>query len=196
MIGEIRDVETARMAIRSSLTGHLVFSTIHTNDAPSAVTRLIDMGVESYLTAAAIKGVLAQRLVRTNCPNCLQTYEPSDVVLQRAGLNRSNTDIEFQHGTGCNQCKNTGYHGLVGIYEYVEVTPAISELIVNSKSLSAIRREARTSGYVPLFESGMEKVAAGTIRLEELLKETSHAEESPTIITGPTAIGVCNANPV
>ncbi len=195
MIGEIRDVETARMAIRSSLTGHLVFSTIHTNDAPSAVTRLVDMGVESYLTAAAIKGVLAQRLVRTNCPNCLQRYEPSDVVLQRAGLNRSNADIEFQHSTGCNQCKNTGYHGLVGIYEYVEITPAISELIVNSKSLSAIRREARTSGYVPLFESGMDKVAAGTIRLEELLKETSHAEESPTI-PDPTAIGVSNANPV
>ena len=177
MIGEIRDTETARMAIRSSLTGHLVFSTIHTNDAPSAVTRLVDIGIERYLVASALKGVLAQRLVRTNCPNCLESYRPPDAILQRAGLIDLVDTFDFKLGRGCSQCKQTGYKGLTGIFEFVEVNPRITELIIDNASVNQVREEARRSGYVPLFEVGLEKVARGEVKLEELLKETSFVED-------------------
>lgn len=177
MIGEIRDRETAQMAVRSALTGHLVFSTIHTNDAPSAITRLIDIGVENYLVVAAIKGILAQRLVRLNCPNCLEAYDPPEATLKRSGLLDLSQAIEFKHGTGCSQCRGTGFHKLTGIYEYMEVTPPLADLILAGASLHRIRDEARRYGYVPLFESGLEKLTAGTICLEELLKETSNIED-------------------
>ncbi|MEW6049763.1 MAG: ATPase, T2SS/T4P/T4SS family [Candidatus Zixiibacteriota bacterium] len=177
MIGEIRDRETAQMAIRSALTGHLVFSTIHTNDAPSAITRLIDMGIENYLVAAAIKGVLAQRLVRLNCQNCLETYRPTEAMLRRAGLMELADVVEFKHGVGCPQCRNTGFHKLTGVFEFVEITPAIADLIIANASLNRIREESRQSGYVPLFEAGLEKLTQGLICLEELLKETSSIEE-------------------
>ncbi|MDH4157462.1 MAG: ATPase, T2SS/T4P/T4SS family [candidate division Zixibacteria bacterium] len=177
MVGEIRDTETARMAIRSSLTGHLVFSTIHTNDAPSAVTRLVDMGIETYLVASALKGVLAQRLVRTNCPNCLESYRPPDAILQRAGLIELADTFDFKRGLGCSQCKQTGYKGLTGIFEFVDVNPRITELIIDNASVNRVREEARRFGYVPLFEVGLEKVAQGEVRLEELLKETTYVED-------------------
>ena len=177
MIGEIRDSETAHMAVRSALTGHLVFSTVHTNDGPSAITRLIDMGIEKYLVASAIKGVLGQRLVRLNCPECSEPYRPSDIVLSRAGLIEMAEAIEFHRGVGCAQCKNTGLKGLTGIYEYVEVTPGISEMILQGYSLNQIKDEARRNGYVPLFEMGMEKVTTGKVCLEELIKETSNVED-------------------
>lgn len=177
MIGEIRDAETAQMAIRSSLTGHLVFSTLHTNDAPSAITRLVDMGIENYMVVSALKGVMAQRLVRVNCPNCLESYKPSDQILKRAGLLNSNLDIDFKHGVGCTQCKGTGFKGQTGVFEYLEVTPTISEMILSDASLAVIRDAGRKSGYVPLFEAGLEKVAASTVCLEELLKETSSIED-------------------
>jgi general secretion pathway protein E len=176
MIGEIRDSETAHMAVRSALTGHLVFSTVHTNDAPSAITRLADMGIEKYLVASAIKGVLAQRLVRLNCPECSESYRPSDIVLSRAGLIELADEIDFQRGVGCTQCKNTGLKGLTGIYEYVEMTPGISEMIMQNASLNQIKNEARRNGYVPLFEIGLGKVTTGKICLEELIKETSNVE--------------------
>jgi type II secretory ATPase GspE/PulE/Tfp pilus assembly ATPase PilB-like protein len=177
MIGEIRDIETARMAIRSSLTGHLVFSTIHTNDAPSAISRLLDMEIESYLVVSALKGVLAQRLVRVNCPECLESYQPSEPVLQRAGLSDLVDEIPFKKGTGCNYCKLSGFAGQTGIFEYLEISPAIAELIFEKASLSRIREAARRNGYLPLFETGLEKVSAGTITLEELLKETTSIED-------------------
>jgi len=177
MIGEIRDPETAHMAIRSSLTGHLVFSTIHTNDAPSAISRLLDMGIESYLVASSIKGVLAQRLVRTNCPNCLESYSPSETILQRASLIDLVDTFDFKHGIGCNQCKNTGYKGMTGIFEFIEVNPYISELIINNASVNIIKEEARKNGYVPLFESGLGKIVSGEVNLEELLKEVSNVED-------------------
>ncbi|MEW5795752.1 MAG: ATPase, T2SS/T4P/T4SS family [Candidatus Zixiibacteriota bacterium] len=177
MIGEIRDGETAQMAVRSSLTGHLVFSTIHTNDAPSAITRLIDMGIENYMVMSALKGVLAQRLVRVNCPNCLEDYRPPDALLARAGLCDIADLIEFKHGIGCTHCKMTGFAGMTGIYEYLEITPAISELIYENASLSRVRESGRRTGYLPLFEAGLEKVSAGTITLEELLKETTNIED-------------------
>jgi len=177
MIGEIRDAETAQMAIRSSLTGHLVFSTIHTNDAPSAITRLVDMGIESYMVMAALKGVLAQRLVRVNCPGCLKSYRPPDALLARAGLTDLANLVDFKHGTGCTHCKMTGYAGQTGIFEYLEITPEISELIYEGASLSRIRESGRKTGYLPLFEAGLEKVTGGAITLEELLKETTNIED-------------------
>lgn len=177
MIGEIRDTETAHMAVRSSLTGHLVFSTIHTNDAPSAISRLLDMGIEPYLVASALNGVLAQRLVRTNCKECLVEYTPLEGILQRAGMIDLADSITFRRGTGCNACKNTGFAGMTGIYEFVRITPYLAEMIIEGASLNKIREQARKSGYIPLFEIGLEKVIDGSVRLEELLKETSSGED-------------------
>ncbi len=176
MIGEIRDAETAGMAIRSSLTGHLVFSTIHTNDAPSAVTRLVDMGIENYLTASAVKGVLAQRLVRTNCPKCVEEYTPLETLLEKTGLLELAQAMTFKKGAGCPKCRMTGFSGLTGIYELFELNPVISEMILSNASLHSIQEEARIYGYIPLFEMGLEKIANGQICLEELLKETSNIE--------------------
>ena len=184
MIGEIRDRETAQMAIRSALTGHLVFSTVHTNDAPSAITRLIDMGIENYLVAAAVKGVLSQRLVRVNCPNCMESYRPAESLIKRAGLSDIADQIDFTRGTGCSQCKDTGFENLNGIFEVIRVTPDLSELILATASLNRIREIARAHGYRPLFEAGLEKVKTGQVCLEELLKETSNIEEYFTGETG------------
>jgi type IV pilus assembly protein PilB len=177
MIGEIRDLETAQMTIRSALTGHLVFSTIHTNDSASAIIRLVDMGIEPYLVATALKGVLAQRLVRVNCQECLESYRPSDIVLQRAGLTDLARQIDFKRGKGCQSCKKSGYKGQIGIYEFIEITPYISELIIDGVSVNKLRDEARKFGYVPLFEMGLEKLTVGLINLEELLAETSNIED-------------------
>ncbi len=177
MIGETRDLETAQMTIRSALTGHLVFSTIHTNDAASAIIRLVDMGVEGYLVATALKGVLAQRLVRVNCQDCLESYKPSDTILQRAGLIDLAQELNFKRGKGCPNCKKSGYKGQIGIYEFIEITPYISELIINGASVNRLREEARKFGFVPLFEMGLEKLVKGQINLEELLAETSNIED-------------------
>ena len=177
MIGEIRDQETARMAVRSSLTGHLVFSTVHTNDAPSAITRLVDMGIEPYLLAAALHGVLAQRLVRVNCPHCTEPYNPPQRLLIQAGLQDLAEAIEFKHGVGCPQCKGSGFKGLTGLFELICITPEIAERIIEGASLRLIRELARRNGYIPLFEAGLEKLTQGQICLEELLKETSNIEE-------------------
>lgn len=177
MIGEIRDTETAQIAVRSALTGHLVFSTTHTNDAPQAITRLTDMGIEPYLLAAAIKGVLAQRLVRLNCPNCAESYMPAETVLHRAGLLNGPVQINFRKGVGCKLCKNTGLAGMCGVFELVEITPAISDMIMKTASPRAIREAAARTGYAPLFEAGLEKVKSGHICLEELLKETSYVQD-------------------
>lgn len=174
MIGEIRDTETAQMAIRSSLTGHLVLSTIHTNDAPSAVTRLVDMGIENYLVASAIKGVLAQRLIRKNCPECTEEYTPQESVLERAGLINSGRDMIFKRGIGCPKCNFTGFSGMTGVFEYFEVNPVISEMVLTGASDHQLREKGRGFGYIPLFEIGLQKLQEGTICLEELLKETSN----------------------
>lgn len=176
MIGEIRDAETAQMAIRSSLTGHLVLSTIHTNDAPSAATRLVDMGIENYLVSSALKGVLAQRLVRVNCPDCLQSYQPPETIIQKAGLGDLKDSIDFKKGAGCPKCRMTGFKGLTGIYEYFEINTAISNMLLENKSINRIKEEARRYGYVPLFEMGLEKINKGTVCLEELLKETTNTD--------------------
>lgn len=177
MIGEVRDTETAKMAVRSALTGHLVFSTIHTNDAPSTIGRLLDMGIEPYLVASAMKGILAQRLVRTNCSECIETYQPPAPLIQRAGLTELSDVIEFKHGAGCRKCKGSGFSGMTGIYEYLEITTTIAEAILTGSSPNRLRELARKNGFLTLFESGMEKLTSGLICLEELLKETSNAED-------------------
>lgn len=187
MIGEIRDAETAQMAIRSSLTGHLVLSTIHTNDAPSAATRLVDMGIENYLVSSALKGVLAQRLVRVNCPDCIQSYQPPEAIIQKAGLGDLKEIIDFKKGTGCPKCRMTGFKGLTGIYEYFEINSAISNMLLENQSINRIKEEARKYGYIPLFEMGLEKITKGTVCLEELLKETTNTD---FMATAPTAVNV------
>ncbi|HOP06739.1 MAG TPA: ATPase, T2SS/T4P/T4SS family [candidate division Zixibacteria bacterium] len=196
MVGEIRDPETARMAIRSALTGHTVFSTMHTNDAPSAISRLIDMGIEPYLVASAVKGVLAQRLVRTNCPECRDPYMPSEAVLRRAQLTGNAHDIRFTKGMGCPNCKNTGLRGLTGVFEFVEVTNRLQEMIISSASINQITHEARHHGYRTLFEAGLDKVNEGSIMLEELLKETSSSEEMQLDFDAAASVGVIHADPV
>jgi len=187
MIGEMRDTETAVMAIRAALTGHLVLSTLHTNDAPSSIVRLIDMGVENYLVASAVKGVLAQRLLRTNCPHCLEEYRPTDIELRMANLTGRADSIKFKRSLGCNKCRMTTYMGLTGIYELVEVDQKIAELIISGNSEIQIRNHAFEKGYRPLFESGLEKVINGSVRLEELLRVTSIGESmTPSEFTRET----------
>ncbi|MCX6826570.1 MAG: ATPase, T2SS/T4P/T4SS family [candidate division Zixibacteria bacterium] len=178
MIGEIRDAETAVMAVRSALTGHLVFSTLHTNDAPSSITRLIDMGIENYLVASSLKGVLAQRLLRTNCPHCQEEYQPHEIQLRIAGLTNSVENIKFMRSTGCNKCRMTGYIGQTAIYELVDIDDTMSEMIINGSSDLQRRNYAYTRGYHPLFQAGLEKVRTGMVCLEELLRVTSLNEKN------------------
>ncbi len=170
MIGEIRDTETAMMALRSALTGQLVFSTLHTNDAPASITRLIDMGLEKYLAASALEGILAQRLVRSNCPHCKESYRPDFASLRLANLENSLDKVDFKHGVGCNKCRMTGYLGQTGIYELLTVDDAVYEMIISGAPETQIRDYIRRQGYKPLFEAGLEKVRSGQISLEELLR--------------------------
>jgi len=185
MVGEIRDTETAMMAMRAAITGHLVFSTLHTNDAPSSITRLIDMGIERYLVASALKGVLAQRLVRTNCPHCLQEYEPDLINLRMAGQAAALENMIFKKGTGCTKCRSTGYKGQTGIFELVAIDGPIYEMIIAGEPESRIRDHAANCGYTPIFQAGMEKVKTGEVALEELIRVISIGEQTvPTEMTG------------
>lgn len=168
MVGEIRDEETARTAIQAALTGHLVFSTLHTNDAPSAVTRLINMGVESYLIAAALNAVLAQRLVRRVCPKCREQYDPPRPL--RRALERMGSTVDvFYRGVGCRRCRNTGYRGRVGIHELLVINDDIRDCIVTNASIHQLRRLAQQSGMVSLQLDGFRKVQEGLTTIEEVL---------------------------
>ncbi len=181
MLGEIRDPETAIMAIRSALTGHLVFSTLHTNDAPSSITRLIDMGIEKYLVASALKGVIAQRLLRTNCSHCLEEYRPHDLHLKTAGL-QDIPDIIHCRGVGCNKCRMTGFSGQTGIFEMITIDDTLSEMITNDAGDIKIRNYVSNRGYRPLFEAGIEKVKSSEICLEELLRVITIIESDQPVI--------------
>jgi type IV pilus assembly protein PilB len=173
MVGEIRDKETAEISIQASLTGHLVFSTLHTNDAAGAVTRLIDMGVEPFLIASTMEGVLGQRLVRTICSNCKTPYDPEDDVLQQLGLNRDAiAGRHFYFGSGCPQCNETGYKGRRGIYEYLRITDPIRELINERKPTLVIRDKAVELGMRTMREDGIRCVLDGYTTVEEVLKYT------------------------
>ncbi len=173
MVGEIRDSETALIAIEAALTGHLVLSTLHTNDAPGAVARLLDMGVESFLIASSISGVLAQRLLRTICPKCKEPYTPPMDAVKRLGMNVDligKSDITFYRGRGCDHCKGTGYKGRVGVYELMPVTEKVRELILARASSYAIREAANEAGMQSLKDDAMEKILLGITTLEESLR--------------------------
>ncbi len=173
MIGETRDLETAQIAIQASLTGHLVLTTLHTNDAPGAVTRLIDMGVEPFLIASALEGVLAQRLVRKICKNCRTPYEPSETVLAQVGLSAHEVgDKNFYYGAGCDQCNHTGYKGRKGIYELLDVTEPIRELINQRAPSVVIRQKAIELGMATLRADGLRNIFDGETTIEEVLKYT------------------------
>lgn len=178
MIGEIRDSETAEIAIQASLTGHLVLSTLHTNDAPSAVTRLVDMNVEPYLLSSSVVGVLAQRLVRKICPECKQPYHPTDRELYNLGIDRSTlVQGHLYQGEGCPTCFGTGYKGRHGLYELMVINNAIKKQIVKSPDAVELRRIAAETGMVTLLTHGSELVKQGISTVAEVLRVTRGVDE-------------------
>ena len=173
MVGETRDLETAQIAIQASLTGHLVFTTLHTNDAPGAVARLIDMGVEPFLIASSLEGVLGQRLVRKICTGCKTPYEPSESILRQIGLSVHDLgDKNFYYGTGCDQCNQTGYKGRKGIYELLDITEPIRELIAQRAPSVVIRQKAIELGMTTLRSDGLRSIFEGETTIEEVIKYT------------------------
>ncbi|HEX8373489.1 MAG TPA: GspE/PulE family protein [Chthoniobacterales bacterium] len=173
MVGETRDLETAQISIQASLTGHLVLTTLHTNDAPGAVARLIDMGVEPFLISAALEGVLAQRLIRKICPQCRTPYEPSEALLAQLGLSPHEIgDKNFYYGKGCDFCNNTGYKGRKGIYELLDVTDPIREMINQRAPSLVLRQKAIELGMVTLREDGLRSIFDGETTIEEVVKYT------------------------
>jgi type IV pilus assembly protein PilB len=173
LVGEIRDRETADIAIQAALTGHLVFSTLHTNDAPSAITRLIDMGVKPFLVASAIMAILAQRLIRMLCPECKEPYEPSDVELRSVGLARQRLEgSTLYHPVGCSACNGQGYKGRKGVYELMELSPDIREMSFQRKPTMELRAKARSEGMTTLQEDGVRKILAGMTTIQEILRIT------------------------
>lgn len=175
MIGEIRDAETAEISIQASLTGHLVLSTLHTNDAPSAITRLVDMGVEPYLLSSTIVGVLAQRLLRRICPHCKEPYHPTDDELQSLGIKRK-AGQTFYHGVGCNECFGTGYKGRHGIYEMMVINNELRKQIVSSPDAIELRKIALNTGMISLLEHGADLVEKGITTVSEVLRVTRGIE--------------------
>lgn len=178
MIGEIRDQETARIAVQAALTGHLVFSTLHTNDAASSITRLVDIGIDPFLIAASLNGVLAQRLVRKICPKCKQLYEVPEQMrkfIERAGIAAN----ELYRGVGCDFCRGSGYAGRIGIYEMLIVDEAVRNLINKDTSVASIRALFRERGCKTLFDDGLSKVKSGLTTVEEVLRVTEISTEIP-----------------
>ena len=173
MVGETRDLETAQIAIQASLTGHLVFTTLHTNDAPGAITRLIDMGVEPFLISSTLEAVLGQRLLRSICRQCRTTYEPSDTFLAELGISRADIgDKQFFYGKGCDACNNTGYKGRKGIYELLKITDPVRELINERSPTVTIRQKAIELGMITLRQDGLRSIYAGDTTIEEVLRYT------------------------
>ena len=177
LVGEMRDLETAQMGIQASLTGHLVFSTLHTNDAPSAITRLIDMGVPSYLVASSVVAIMAQRLVRVVCQKCKQTYTPSESALQAAGITpEMAAGATFARGRGCGNCQGTGYRGRLAAFELMLMSNKLRELSFNNAPTAEIRRTAVTEGMKTLYVDGIRKVLAGVTTLEEVYRVAKQSD--------------------
>lgn len=171
MVGEIRDLDTAQIAIQASLTGHLVLSTLHTNDASGAVTRLMDMGVEPFLISSSLEAVLAQRLLRRICSNCRRAYLPDTALLQQLNLDPSILQQkEFFHGAGCSGCANTGYSGRLGIFEMLSISESIRELISEGKPAGAVREQALNEGMRTLREDGLRSIFTGVTTVEEVIR--------------------------
>ncbi len=175
MVGEIRDAETLQIAIQASLTGHLVFSTLHTNDAPGAITRLINMGAEPFLIASTLEAVIAQRLVRVICPNCREKYNPDPKALEELNLpGEEAKNMTFYRGRGCSQCNKSGYKGRTGIFEFLVITEPLKPLIMERSQTATIRKIARREGMEMLREDGLEKIRQGITTIEEVVRETQH----------------------
>ncbi|MBK9302380.1 MAG: Flp pilus assembly complex ATPase component TadA [bacterium] len=173
MVGEIRDQETAEIAIRAALTGHMVFSTIHANDAPSTAARLVSMGAEPFMAASALTLVAAQRLVRRNCPRCLQEYEPAKEILMALGEDADDFGAlpdKFLRGAGCAACRGRGYAGRVAVIEKMEMTPALRELVAQKRPAGVMKQQAVTEGMLTLQQAGLKKVRDGVTTLEEVLR--------------------------
>ena len=201
MVGEIRDAETAQIAIQAALTGHLVFSTLHTNDAPSAVTRLINMGVEPFLISASMIGVMAQRLIRTICPRCKESYSPSKTVLEKWGLKDKPNSLLYR-GKGCDYCKGTGYWGRSGIFELMIIDDEMREMIISQSSTVALRKKAQEKGMRLLGEDGIAKALGGLTSIEEIsrvcegqvdLKAATVTKVEPFVKSGLTEIKIAPA---
>lgn len=171
MVGEMRDRETAEIAIQAALTGHLVFSTLHTNDAPGAITRMIDMGVEPFLVSSSVIGVLAQRLVRVICKECKEKYTPTKEELKDIGLAQAER-IDFYRGKGCASCMSTGYKGRIGIYELMIPDEKIRNAVISKSTTDDIRKLAKAAGMITLKEDGIQKIKAGLTTVEEVLRVT------------------------
>lgn len=171
LVGEMRDYETASMGIQASLTGHLVFSTLHTNDAPGAITRMVDMGVPSYLVAGSVIGILAQRLVRVVCSKCKQPYTPPDRDLEAAGITPEQAaSASFMKGRGCNHCGNSGYRGRLGIFEFLNMTSKIREMAFQGAPTQEIRKAALKHGMSTLYDDGIRKVLEGITTIDEVFR--------------------------
>jgi len=178
MVGEVRDIETARMAIQSSLTGHLVFSTLHTNDSAGAVSRLLDLGVEPYLVSSSLIAIMAQRLVRKVCPDCKEVIEPTGHELRELGLGDLETPgpagdgHKFYVGAGCDRCFQTGYRGRTGVYELMLINEEIQDLIYRRESAGTIKKAALNAGLQTLRMDGVRKVLTGITTISEVLRVT------------------------
>jgi type IV pilus assembly protein PilB len=173
LVGEIRDLETAEIASQASLTGHLVFTTLHTNDAPSVIARLLDLGLEPFLITATLEGIVAQRLVRKICSNCKEAYEPTEEQLMELDLTYDMIGgKKFYYGRGCDQCHNTGYHGRLGIFEIMTFTDEMRELVMNHASTNVLRNAAKKNGMRTLREKGLNAIFDGLTTIEEVVKET------------------------
>jgi type IV pilus assembly protein PilB len=178
MVGEIRDLETASIAINASLTGHLVFSTLHTNDAPSAVTRLVDIGVKKFLVASSVRAIMAQRLVRRICPNCAEPYEPTEAELRSLNLKPEQiAQSNFRKGRGCDKCRGTGYKGRMGIFEICVLDDEIRRMVNEGLGVTLIRQRARDLGMRTLREDGIRKVMAGMTTPDEVITATMGDKE-------------------
>jgi type IV pilus assembly protein PilB len=173
LVGEIRDGETAGIAVKAALTGHLVLSTLHTNDAPSSINRLVNMGIEPFLVANSINLVAAQRLVRRVCENCKEPHQISEEQLLEAGLPPAELPkVKAMKGRGCEKCGGTGYKGRLGLFEIMEVSDTMRDLIVSNGSMSDVKKQAISDGMMPLRQTGMLKVRDGMTTLEEVARET------------------------
>jgi type IV pilus assembly protein PilB len=179
LVGEIRDNETAEIAIQASLTGHLVFSTLHTNDAPSAITRLVDIGVQPFLVASSVIAIMAQRLVRIVCPKCKDPEQPSAAEIKASGLTPDQLkNATFMRGRGCSHCNHTGYRGRLGIFEMLKMTGTMREMTFKREPTQTIRRQARLGGMRTLLEDGLNKALRGITTLEEVLSTCHHEAET------------------
>jgi len=174
LVGEIRDLETAEIAVQASLTGHIVFSTLHTNDAPTTITRLRDLGVPAFLLTATVEGILAQRLVRRICPDCRTEYEPSQELLMQLELTLDQVRGKtFFYGRGCERCNNTGYRGRTGLFELMLFDDEIKDMIMQNLSTDKLRESARRKGMHMLREHGLRGIFDGTTTIEEVVRETA-----------------------